>query len=120
MDTKPSGQDERQAESFGTDYNLPFLIRVICNQLGKMQVDVYQYSQGLVFRDVDWAPYFEQTKSAEEALRNEVKQKVKSMQASLFNVDPRGRTAAKFGDKEMGFAIKAEQTQTNNTQRKKK
>ncbi len=55
MDTKPSYQDDSQMDIWEDDCD--FFIRVICNKLGKMSFDIFDYANGVFYTDCEWAMY---------------------------------------------------------------
>ncbi len=74
MDTSPSGQDDKQMEVF-RDSGAPYFIRAILNKRGKIQVDVYDYSQGLTFVDIEWTIHHEKY-DVKERIEKDFKAKV--------------------------------------------
>lgn len=53
MSVSPSGQDDRQMETFregGHDW----FIRLIANKKGDMKLDLYDYNSGIVYLDLPW------------------------------------------------------------------
>ena len=68
MGITPSGQDDKQMDEF-KDVGHDWFIRIICNKKGEFCVDVYDYANGLVFKN---APWIQMLSEEEEALQREL------------------------------------------------
>ena len=57
MTTSPSGQDDKQMETFiegGHDW----FIRIIANKKSELRIDLYDYSIGVIYNDLPWQEYY--------------------------------------------------------------
>lgn len=74
MGITPSGQDNSQMEEF-SKVGHDFFIRLICNKLGELSVDVYEFDRGLETHNAKW--YINENIAEEtpaEAVINEIEQ----------------------------------------------
>ncbi len=53
MSTSSSGQDDKQMETFANNGH-DWFVRIIANKKGEMQIDLYDYSQGIIYKDLPW------------------------------------------------------------------
>jgi hypothetical protein len=70
MSTSPSSQDDSQMEKFAENGH-DWFIRIIANKNGSLRVDLYEYSQGIIYTDMPWM----------EAMSAEEQQIMKQMNA---------------------------------------
>jgi hypothetical protein len=61
MGVTPSGQDDKQMETFAEGGH-DWFIRLIANKKGELKVDLYDYEHGIIFTDLPW----EEQETAEE------------------------------------------------------
>jgi hypothetical protein len=74
MSVSPSGQDDTQINTF-KDAN-PWFIRVIANKAGEMEFSIYDFEQGIKFKNVKWVEYRSAQATLEETIKAEIAQKV--------------------------------------------
>lgn len=88
MAVSPSGQDNTQINTF-KEAN-PWFIRVIANKAGEMEFSIFDFEQGIQFRNVKWIEYRENQLTLEEIIKAEIKEKVttKTYQYQQTEVTP--------------------------------
>jgi hypothetical protein len=74
MGVSPSGQDDTQILTFREGN--PWFIRVIANKLGEMEFSVYDFEQGIKFKNVKWIEYRSNQVSLEDIIKAEIAEKV--------------------------------------------
>jgi hypothetical protein len=89
MGITPSGQDDKQMEAFlGCGHE--WFIRIICNKLGALKVDLYEYALGITYLDLPW----QRVGSAEEI---EIERKIQELQDELDSLSLAPITLLKGG-----------------------
>lgn len=53
MSTSPSGQDDKQMETFSQNGH-DWFIRIIANKNGSLRIDLYDYKLGLIYNELPW------------------------------------------------------------------
>jgi hypothetical protein len=66
MGVTPSGQDDKQMETF-QDGGHDWFIRLIANKNGELKVDLYDYENGIIYLDLPW--YAEESAEEEAIIR---------------------------------------------------
>lgn len=79
MGISPSGQDEKQMELFENSGH-DFFIRLIGNKKGEMGITLYDYSQGIIWDNLDYNIIYDDTK-ADKVI--ELKEKIEELNAEL-------------------------------------
>lgn len=79
MGVSPSGQDEKQMELFENSGH-DFFIRLIGNKKGEMGITLYDYSQGIIWDNLDYNIIYDDTK-ADKVI--ELKEKIEELNAEL-------------------------------------
>lgn len=74
MSVSPSGQDETQVNTF-KEAN-PWFIRVIANKSGEMEFSIFDWEQGIKFKNVKWVEYRANQTALEETIKAEIASKV--------------------------------------------
>jgi hypothetical protein len=74
MAVSPSGQDDTQILTFKEGN--PWFIRVIANKSGEMEFSVYDFEQGIKFKNVKWMEYRATQAELEEVIKAEIAEKV--------------------------------------------
>lgn len=78
MGVSPSGQDDKQALSFGGKGGHDWFIRSIHNKKGDMKFDLYMFNIGVMIEDVPWQIGYEiANDNLNETIDAEIKEKVK-------------------------------------------
>lgn len=75
MGTSPSSQDDKQMDMF-RDNGCDWFIRAILNKRGRMEIDIYFFESGVMFKDVPWIIYQPIDQTMREEIRAEFDQKV--------------------------------------------
>lgn len=84
MGVTPSGQDNKQMETFAEGGH-DWFIRIIGNKNGDMKLDLYDYSQGIIYENIPWG----ELRSAEEET---IAKRIAELQALLSNVEKQSVT----------------------------
>lgn len=87
MAINPSGQDDKQMEEFA-NIGHEWFVRLICNKKGELSVDVYDYEEGAIYKNVAW----ERLMTAEEET---IRVQIAQMQETLDNMSGTGLTELK-------------------------
>ena len=53
MGVSPSGQDDKQVETF-SESGHDWFIRIITNKKGDLRIDLYEFNQGIIYNDIPW------------------------------------------------------------------
>jgi hypothetical protein len=75
MGTSPSFQDDKQMDLF-RDNGCEWFIRAILNKRGRMEIDIYFFESGVMFKDVPWIIYQPVDQEMREEIRAEFSEKV--------------------------------------------
>jgi len=87
MGVNPSGQDDEQMEHFRQN-GCEWFIRAIANKLGKIKFDVFDFTAGIIYEDVQWAIEFDALEDRKDFWRNEIKNKVNERQYTYKSGKP--------------------------------
>ena len=79
MGTNPSGQDDKQIETFES-CGYDFFIRMICNKKGSMRLDLYDYTTGIIYEELNYTIYYSEE---DLAFKSSIEEKIKSLQEAL-------------------------------------
>ena len=79
MGVNPSGQDDKQVETFES-CGYDFFIRIICNKQRQVRLDLYDYETGIIYQELEYSIYYtdEQAKMIDM-----INAKIKSLQKAL-------------------------------------
>lgn len=139
MAVNPSGQDDKQMETF-SEGGHDWFIRLIANKQGDMKLDLYDYQHGTIFVDLSWTEYadaeteqimaqiselYQQINSRksvfkaaiEEPIKQEIQTKVR---AKTYGYDEYGRQAGTYWSRQQtgsqwAFPIQMEGGTQNNS-----
>ena len=106
MGVNPSGQDDAQMRVFNTQ-GVDYFIRGIGNKAGNLRFDIYHYTKGIAYMDVEWTVVQSTDTAMKEAIKTEILEKVVKRSftyagytgagASTFPVARHGTTPATTG-----------------------
>ena len=87
MGVSPSSQDDKQMEVFeGCGHD--FFIRLIANKKGELELTLYDYKTGLIYKDVKWTVYYQNVEIYEiEKQIKELKEKADKLKTPTINTD---------------------------------
>jgi hypothetical protein len=78
MGTTPSGTDDKTMDEFAENVrntDMPFMIRLICNKLGSLRIDVYQYDIGVAKMNAKWSVKYPEA-ALSDTIKSEMRDKV--------------------------------------------
>lgn len=84
MSTSPSGQDNNQMETFAQG-NHPWFLRIIANKKGEINIDLYDYHQGITYSNLSWwEEYTDEEKEIEKQI-NTLKESLSAIKSSYID-----------------------------------
>lgn len=75
MNTSPSGTDNRQMEEFEAT-GMPYAIRIITNQKGDINIDLFNYKTGIIYLGLDYTPVKMNKIQELELLKEEIEKNI--------------------------------------------
>ena len=93
MGITPSGQDDKQMVEF-SQIGHDWFIRLICNKKGDLGIDVFDYEEGIVYKNVPWERLISQEEEEEvmqnQAIRAELQKQLDELDAQMKVLSTQG------------------------------